>query len=79
MAMGTANSVQSMAEALGLTLPGCASIPAVYAQRIHMAEATAVLLTYFRNNAAHLLVAPSLVACCFLRRRSVRRSAIAWA
>jgi dihydroxy-acid dehydratase len=38
--MGTANSVQSMAEALGLTLPGCASIPAVYAQRIHMAEAT---------------------------------------
>jgi dihydroxy-acid dehydratase len=38
--MGTANSVQSMAEALGLTLPGCASIPAVYAQRIHVAEAT---------------------------------------
>ena len=38
--MGTANSVQSMAEALGLTLPGCASIPAVYAQRIHIAEAT---------------------------------------
>ena len=40
--MGTANSVQSMAEAMGLTLPGCASIPAVYAQRIHMAEATGV-------------------------------------
>jgi dihydroxy-acid dehydratase len=40
--MGTANSVQSMAEALGLTLPGCASIPAVYAQRIHMAEATGI-------------------------------------
>ena len=40
--MGTANSVQSMAEALGLTLPGCASIPAVYAQRIHIAEATGV-------------------------------------
>ncbi len=38
--MGTANSVQSMAEALGLTLPGNASIPAVYAQRIHMAEST---------------------------------------
>jgi len=38
--MGTANSVQSMAEALGLTLPGCASIPAVYAQRMHIAEAT---------------------------------------
>jgi dihydroxy-acid dehydratase len=40
--MGTANSVQSMAEALGLTLPGCASIPAVYAQRIHMAEASGI-------------------------------------
>jgi dihydroxy-acid dehydratase len=40
--MGTANSVQSMAEALGLTLPGCASIPAVYAQRLHMAEATGI-------------------------------------
>ena len=40
--MGTANSVQSMAEAMGLTLPGCASIPAVYAQRIHMAEATGI-------------------------------------
>ena len=40
--MGTANSVQSMAEALGLTLTGCASIPAVYAQRIHMAEATGI-------------------------------------
>ena len=40
--MGTANTVQSMAEALGLTLTGCASIPAVYAQRIHMAEATGI-------------------------------------
>jgi dihydroxy-acid dehydratase len=38
--MGTANSVQSMAEALGMALPGTASIPAVYAQRIHAAEAT---------------------------------------
>jgi len=40
--MGTANTVQSMAEALGMTLPGCASIPAVYAQRIHIAEATGI-------------------------------------
>ena len=40
--MGTANSVQSMAESLGMTLTGCASIPAVYAQRIHMAEATGI-------------------------------------
>ena len=40
--MGTANSVQSIAEALGMTLPGCASIPAVYAQRIAIAEATGI-------------------------------------
>ncbi len=40
--MGTANTVQSIAEALGMTLPGCASIPAVYAQRIHIAEATGI-------------------------------------
>jgi dihydroxy-acid dehydratase len=38
--MGTANSVQSIAEALGMTLPGCASIPAVYAQRLQIAEYT---------------------------------------
>ena len=40
--MGTANSVQAMAEALGLTLPGTADIPAVYAQRIQAAEATGI-------------------------------------
>jgi len=40
--MGTANSVQSMAEALGMALPGTANIPAVYAQRIHAAEATGI-------------------------------------
>jgi len=48
--MGTANSVQSMAEALGLTLPGCASIPAVYAQRIHMAEATGLQIMELVKN-----------------------------
>lgn len=30
----------------------------------------AVGLTYFRNNVAHLLALPSLVACCFLEHRS---------
>lgn len=38
--MGTANSVQSICEALGMCLPGTASIPAVYAQRLHAAEDT---------------------------------------
>lgn len=40
--MGTANTVQAIAEALGLTLPGTALIPAVYAQRIAAAEATGI-------------------------------------
>jgi glycerol-3-phosphate O-acyltransferase len=30
----------------------------------------AVGLTYFRNNVAHLLALPSLIACCFLEHRS---------
>ncbi len=32
----------------------------------------AVGLTYFRNNVAHLMVLPSLVACCFLEHRNFR-------
>ncbi len=31
----------------------------------------AVNLTYYRNNTAHLFAIPSLVACCFLRQRSI--------
>ena len=34
---------------------------------IHMAERTAVLMTYFRNNILHLLAVPSSVACCFIQ------------
>ncbi|AKS40545.1 glycerol-3-phosphate 1-O-acyltransferase PlsB [Wenzhouxiangella marina] len=33
----------------------------------------AVLLTYFRNNMAHLLAMSAWIACCFLNFRSVRR------
>ena len=33
---------------------------------IHMAERTAVLMTYFRNNITHLLAVPASVACCFI-------------
>jgi len=33
----------------------------------------AVLLTYFRNNTAHLLAMTTWIACCFLNSRSVRR------
>ena len=33
----------------------------------HMAEQTAVLMTYFRNNILHLLSIPASVACCFIQ------------
>jgi len=38
--MGTALTMNSVAEALGLSLPGCAAIPAAYAARSQMAYAT---------------------------------------
>src|SRR5215831_19254516 len=38
--MGTALSMNSLAEALGMSLPGCAAIPAPYAERAQIAYAT---------------------------------------
>ena len=38
--MGTALSMNSLAEALGMSLPGCATIPAPYAERAKMAYYT---------------------------------------
>src|SRR5256884_6969987 len=38
MTMGTASTMACMTEALGLTLPGCAAIPAVDARRFGLAE-----------------------------------------
>src|SRR5689334_8584620 len=38
--MGTASTMACLAEALGLTLPGTAAIPAVHADRLRAAEAT---------------------------------------
>jgi dihydroxy-acid dehydratase len=38
--MGTASTMANLAEALGLTLPGCAAIPAPDARRKHLAELT---------------------------------------
>jgi dihydroxy-acid dehydratase len=40
--MGTALSMNAVAEALGMSLPGCASIPAPYRERAQMAHATGV-------------------------------------
>ncbi len=38
--MGTASTMNSLAEALGMTLPGCAAIPAPYRDRYEMAYLT---------------------------------------
>jgi dihydroxy-acid dehydratase len=40
MVMGTASTMASMAESLGMTLPGCAAIPAPDSRRLHLAEAS---------------------------------------
>ncbi|MCL4532307.1 MAG: dihydroxy-acid dehydratase [Actinobacteria bacterium] len=40
MVMGTASTMASMAEAMGMTLPGCAAIPAPYSARLRLAEAS---------------------------------------
>ncbi len=40
MVMGTASTMTSMVEALGLTLPGCAAIPAADSRRMAIAEAS---------------------------------------
>jgi len=39
---------------------------------LQMSEENSVLLTYFRNNVLHLIVLPSVIACCFLNNRSMR-------
>src|SRR5262249_56388069 len=40
--MGTASTMNALAEALGLSLPGCAAIPAPYRERGQIAYATGV-------------------------------------
>jgi len=41
---------------------------------IHMAEHTAVLMTYFRNNILHLLAVPASVACCFIQGQQLEHA-----
>lgn len=43
---------------------------------MQMTEQNAVLMTYFRNNVLHLMAVPSLIACCFLNNRTMRRDDI---
>ena len=39
---------------------------------MRMTEENSVLMTYFRNNTVHLLLMPSLIACCFLNNRTLQ-------
>ena len=41
--MGTASTMACLSEALGMTLPGCAAVPAVQADRLRIGEATGKL------------------------------------
>lgn len=43
---------------------------------LYLEESDAILLSYFRNNIAHLFAMPSMLACCFLDRTAVTESEI---
>jgi dihydroxy-acid dehydratase len=61
--MGTASTMASITEALGMSLPGCAAIPAVHADRLRMAEATgarAVALAREKLRPAEIVTAQSV-------------------
>jgi glycerol-3-phosphate O-acyltransferase len=58
------------AESLGLVR----RMPYDLGDIVQMTDESAVLTTYFRNNALHLLLMPSLIACAFLNNATVLRS-----
>jgi dihydroxy-acid dehydratase len=61
--MGTASTMASLTEALGMSLPGCAAIPAVHADRLRMAEASgarAVALAREKLRPADIVTAQSV-------------------
>jgi dihydroxy-acid dehydratase len=61
--MGTASTMASITEALGMSLPGCAAIPAVHADRLRMAEETgarAVALAHEKLRPADIVTAQSV-------------------
>ena len=43
---------------------------------IYLDKAHAIMLTYYRNNILHLLVMPSLIACCFNNSATINRESI---
>ena len=64
--MGTASTMASIAEALGMILPGSAAIPAVHADRLRAAEAT--------GRAAMQLAQSELIPDCIVTPQSVENA-----
>ena len=61
--MGTASTMASIAEALGMSLPGTAAIPAVHSDRLRAAEASgrqAVQLAISRLRPSSIITGPSI-------------------
>jgi len=52
MVMGTASTMACIAEALGISLPNAATIPAVHSERLRLAEATGAQAVILTNNGA---------------------------
>ncbi len=43
---------------------------------IYLDKAHAIMLTYYRNNILHLLVMPSVIACCFNNSATINRASV---
>jgi glycerol-3-phosphate O-acyltransferase len=43
---------------------------------VYLTPEKAVLMSYYRNNSLHILVIPSLVACCFLNTRTIKQDVL---
>jgi xylonate dehydratase len=62
--MGTASTMNAVAEALGMSLPGCAAIPAPYRERGQMAYATGrriVEMAYEDLRPSHIMTRPAFL------------------
>ena len=53
MVMGTASTVACMVEALGMTLPGGAAVPATHADRLRLAEPSGAAAVRLAREGAH--------------------------
>ncbi len=63
-------SMLKYAESMGVIRRGAHELGDI----CQMSEESSVLMSYFRNNALHLMLMPSLIACAFLNNATVPRS-----